>query len=422
MKRLFFLTLALCVLLCACSSLVPSDYVRVSEYAASDAVVEDTDVLSANDFESLKDAIRSFVMRRIEHGVIRVQRYQDGDVEEDLASAAYQIAREDPYGAYMVDYMTHSCSLIVSYYEIGIDITFREGALMPEKLSYAAGDATARTLLQQAMNRYDDRLVLYVERELSVDLVAEAADYYAQNPGRLMAMPEVHRADYPESGVPRIIEMSFQYPESAQTLREMAQAVEDTLSAASVYVRYRDTQTEKAELLFTYLLERFSYVEYETQTPVYSHLCDGLTESRSAAQSWQLLCDRVGLECVTVSGLYQGAEHWWNILCLDGEYSHVDTFRDLLSGGPMHLYSDAEMSEYYWDAAQYPACVHAEPEPEEDPEALPEEPPLDPESGEQPDEEAPPPPEEAEPETPSEPSADSPEQPEAPVSPAPYLR
>lgn len=109
-------------------------------------------------------------------------------------------------------------------------------------------------------------------------------------------------------------------------------------------------------------MERFAYKEKSTQTPVYSHLCDGLTTSKSAAQSWQLLCEEVGLECVTVSGLYQGAEHWWNIVCLDGEYSHLDTFRDLLGDGTLHLYDDGEMTDYYWDTTQYPACVHPEPE------------------------------------------------------------
>ena len=156
--------------------------------------------------------------------------------------------------------------------------------------------------------------------------------------------------------------MTFDYPYDKKTLLEMETAVQDSLHAASVYVRYRDTELEKAELLFTYLMERFSYKEKSTQTPVYSHLCDGLTTSKSAAQSWQLLCEEVGLECVTVSGLYQGAEHWWNIVCLDGEYSHVDTFRDLLGDGTLHLYDDSEMTDYYWDTTQYPACVHPEPE------------------------------------------------------------
>ena len=127
MKRLLFLILAFCLICSACSAFVPSQYVRVSEHSTSGEVAQNADVLSARDFAGLKDAIRSFVKGGIEHGVIRVQSYNGGDVEEDLSTAAYQIAREDPYGAYMVDYMTHSCSLIVSYYEIGIDITFRQG-------------------------------------------------------------------------------------------------------------------------------------------------------------------------------------------------------------------------------------------------------------------------------------------------------
>ena len=329
MKRLIILTLAFCLLLSACSALVPSQYVRVSEHSAAGEVTQNADVLSARDFASLKDAIRSFVKSGIEHGVIRVQSYAGGDVEEDLSTAAYQVAREDPYGAYMVDYMTHSCSLIVSYYEIGIDITFRQDIASPDELAYVTSASNAQSLIRRTMDSYGD------------------------------------------------------------------------------------TEREKVELLFTYLMERFSYVARETSTPVYSHLCDGLTSSKSAAQSWQLLCDKIGLECVTVSGLYQGSEHWWNILSLDGTYCHVDTFRDLLESGELHTWSDADMTDYYWDTAQYPACVRPEPEtpPEDTEPSAPEQPgelPFDPEeelpSGEEPSPEAP-----TEPETPPETPSESPD-------------
>lgn len=373
MKRLVALVLALCLLLSACSALVPSEYVRVSEHNASGIVEESGDVLSAHDFESLKDAIRSFVKGRIEHGVIRVKRYSGGNVEDDLAVAAYQVSKEDPYGAYLVDYMTHSCSLIVSYYEIGIDITFRSGAASPENMKYVTGKERVYTLVHQAMERYDDRLVMYWDRDISADLEAEAAAYFAQNSETLIAEPEVRCTTYPEGGVPCIVEMTFQYPYDRNTLREMEQAVSDTLHAASVYVRYRDSEFEKASLLFTYLTERFAYVESETRTPIYSYLCDGLMTSQSAAESWQMLCDEIGLECVTVAGLYQGNSHWWNIVCLDGVYSHVDTFRDLLGESVFYTRSDAEMTDYYWDVSQYPVCVHPEPETPNDEETEPSE-------------------------------------------------
>ena len=136
MKRLLFLILAFCLICSACSAFVPSQYVRVSEHSTSGEVAQNADVLSARDFAGLKDAIRSFVKGGIEHGVIRVQSYNGGDVEEDLSTAAYQIAREDPYGAYMVDYMTHSCSLIVSYYELRVDITYRRTPAQLARLEY----------------------------------------------------------------------------------------------------------------------------------------------------------------------------------------------------------------------------------------------------------------------------------------------
>ena len=71
----------------------------------------------------------------------------------------------------------------------------------------------------------------------------------------------------------------------------MQQDVSESLRAAEIYVRYCTSETEKASLLFTYLAERFPYQEGTSRTPVYSALCQGIADSKSMAQSWQLLCD-----------------------------------------------------------------------------------------------------------------------------------
>ena len=399
---MLFLVLALCTVLSGCSRLVPSEYVRVSKHDAGGTVQENADVLSANDFQSLKAAILSFVKSGIEHGVIRVQSYEGGDVEEDLTAAAYQVSREDPYGAYMVDYMTHSCSLIVSYYEIGIDITFRPGAAAPEKMKSVTASTDAKRRIQQAMDRYDDRLVMYISYNLQLDLEQTARNYFEQNPGRLMAMPEIRCTAYPENRTPRIVEMTFDYPYDKKTLQEMETAVQDSLHAASVYVRYRDTEWEKAGLLYTYLMERFTYTEQQTATPLYSALCEGLITSQSAATAWKLLCDQIGIDCQIVEGSHDGEEYAWNIVTLDGLRYHVDLLRDLLADGSLHLRYDEEMTGYSWDTAQYPACP--KPEPETPAEPQPEEP-ADGQSGEetpsedQPADETPAEPLPAEPET-----------------------
>ena len=159
-----------------------------------------------------------------------------------------------------------------------------------------------------------------------------------------------------DSGASRVVELTFTYPETAAKLREKQQAVTDSLRAASVYVRYREKETDKAELLLSYLTERFAYTQKQTDTPVYSLLCEGYATSQSMAQSWQLLCDQVNIECVTVAGSRQGANYWWNIVKLDDRYYHVDILSDVLAGSVLHLRSDGEMKDYYWDTGKYPAC------------------------------------------------------------------
>jgi len=358
MKRICVPLLAagLCLLLSACSRFVPKEYTQVNVHSETQAAQNDPDALTAENYSGLKRAIRSFVSNHVEHGVIRVYRYPSGKVENDLANAAYAVSREDPLGAYAVDYMTHDCSLIVSFYEIHIDITFRKTLQEINAIEYVGSDTEATSLIQSAMDSYQDGLTLYTTYYGDPDYESLVQTYCDQNPGKLMAVPEVHAAFYPENGASRIVELKFTWPETAQTLRDMQQAVTDSVRAASVYVRYRQKETEKAELLFTYLLERFTYTVQQTDTPVYSLLCQGLATSKSMAESWQLLCDQVGIECVTVAGSRQGENYWWNIITLDGRCCHVDILSDVLDGGTLHTKSDSEMTDYYWDTAKYPAC------------------------------------------------------------------
>ena len=318
-------------------------------------------MLTVRDYKSLKNALRTLVQNGVEHGVIHTSQYS-GDVEEDLPAAVYEFSREDPIGAYAIDYITHDCTLIVAYYEIRIDITFRDVRTPLDEIEYVGSESEAKRLLCQALENYDDHLTLYATYPGQPDYAALVQDYCGAHLKEQSAQPELTVTSYPADARNRIVELVFDYPASRLELRSMQQDVSESLRAAEIYVRYCTSETEKASLLFTYLAERFPYQEGTSRTPVYSALCQGIADSKSMAQSWQLLCEEAGLECVTVSGLYQGAEHWWNIVCLDGEYSHVDTFRDLLGDGTLHLYDDSEMTDYYWDTTQYPACVHPEPE------------------------------------------------------------
>ena len=372
MKRLALTALALLLLtLCGCSWLLPSQYTQISAHSAAQTAHNDSDIPLVSDYQELKRAILQFAEDGVAHGVIRTANYT-GDVEADLSRAAYSAAREDPVGAYAIDFLTHDCSLIVSYYEITIDITFRDMAEDPRTLEYVTNQKEVETLLREAMDEYQDHVTWYAVSSHVYNYESLARQICEAEPLHYMAVPDIRTTNYPEEGRSRIVELTLTWPADAATLQKMESAVEESLQAASVYVRYRDTEWEKAGLLYTYLMERFTYTERETATPLYSALCEGLITSQSAANAWQLLCDQIGVDCQTVEGSRDGEEYAWNIVTLDGLRYHVDLLRDLLADGSLHLRYDEEMTGYSWDAAQYPACP--KPEPETPAEPQPEEP------------------------------------------------
>ena len=386
--------------LCGCRPLVPSEYTLVTPHDAQTKTEQQSDVLTVRDYKMLKNALRTLVQNGVEHGVIHASQY-DGDVEAELPDAVYEIAREDPIGVYAIDYITHDCTLIVSYYEIRIDITFRDVLTPLDEIEYVGGETEANRLICRALENYDDHLTLYATYPGAPDYEALVQDYCDTHLKEHAAQPELTVTSYPADARNRIVELVFAYPASRRELQSMQQAVAESLSAAEIYVRYCTSETEKAALLFTYLAERFAYKEGSSPTPVYSALCQGIADSRSMAQSWQLLCDEAGLECLTVSGMRGGESYWWNIVKLDGGYCHVDILRDLLNGGVFRLRYDEELTgEYYWDQTQLPAC----PTPVPEDAAQPEEPASDTEEpSEEPSDEEPAAPEESQPAAPAAP-------------------
>ena len=397
----------LLALLCACSRFIPAEYTQTQPHSTDAARTEAPPALTASGFFELKNAILTLVETGTEHGTIRVTSY-DGDLEADLPRAAYQVAREDPVGDYAIDYITHDATLIVSYYEIHIDITFRAMRTPLNEIEHVTGVEETRRMVQEALKNYDDHLTLYCVFNLSPDYTQIVQSYCAEHLRDHAAVPELTVTYFPATGRSRIVELTFGYPADAQTLRDMDAAVADSLRAAGVYVRYREDPAEKAELLFSYLAERFQYRERATRTPVYSALCEGLATSESMAACWQMLCEEAGLECLTVSGMRGGGGRQWNLLRLGEDWYHVDILRDLLEGGALQLCYDEDMTgEYYWDVTQVPACPRPEPEILPPPETTQPEP-VEPE------------PEPGTPDTPDTPDApDAPDAPDTPDTPDP---
>ena len=356
----FLWSLVLLLALTGCAALVPSEYLTVSPHADSGVQTTDADAVTAENYVGLKNAILNLVRTGQTEGVIRVSNY-DGDVTADLPEAAYEVCKQDPLGAYAVDYMTHSCTQIVSYYEIRISITFRRTAEEIARIQSISTQYQLQERLQYALDRYSSRLTLRLSnyREQDRDIPDLVTSYCAANPGTVMETPSVSVSVFPESGSVRILEINFTYTHTPEDLNAKAAAVQQSIDAAAEYIRYREDSRDKLQLLFTYLMERFQYREAETATPLYSALCGGIADAAGLAQAWQLICDQAGVECFTVTGMRDGESCTWNIVGVDGGYRHLDLQRCVLQLEQLTLWNDNEMGSYYWNTEQYPACQPA---------------------------------------------------------------
>lgn len=358
MKRILLAgILCLLLALAGCGSMIDREYLSVTPHTEQYTADESGDALTAENYLSLRNAILTFVQNGTERGVIRMYDYS-GDVEEDLAAATYEVSKNDPLGAYAVDYMTHDCTQIVSYYEAHINITFRRTVEQIEDVQKLSSTMALTDLLYPALERYDSSLTVRVPYYTDVDIPAMVRAYYKQHPQTYMQLPEIAVGVYPEEGYVRIIELLFTYDQTSQSLLEKQDAVATSVRAAKEYVRYRETQTEKLQLLFTYLLERFAYDDAPTTTPVYSFLCEGIVGNEGAARSLQILCEAMDVECVTVEGFRGGEPYFWNIVSVDGVYCHVDLLRAVQSRAEqLPFFKDEAMTDYSWDAGLYPVCT-----------------------------------------------------------------
>ena len=354
MKRILLL-ICMMIFLTGCSSVVPSEYITIKPHAGNSAQTDREDAVIVSNYQEMKNAILGFVRECRTEGMIRVNSY-DGDVEADLAEAAYEVSRVEPLGVYAVDYMTHECTRIVSYYDIHIRTTYRRTAKEIAQIETIGTQTRLQSRLEEAVNEGERRVVLRMTSYREQDIPAMVAEYCAEHRDTVIEAPTVGVTVCPQSGPTRIVEIDFRYTQTQEALREMRQMVQENIRGAAAYIRYRGTERGKAELLYTYLTTRFVYVEQDTATPLYSALCAGVADPAGLAYAWQLICEQADVSCHVVNGMRDGEPWVWNIVSVDGYYRHLDLVDSIMEQEALLLLTDEEMSRYYWNTAQYPLC------------------------------------------------------------------
>ena len=353
MKRVVFLMMILTLLLTGCS-LVPNEYASSRPHETEQIVRPEA--AEVKSYEELTDAILDIIKLGAEEGSIRAVGY-DGNVEEDLVKAVYEVARQTPVGAYAVDYINHSCARIVNYYEIRLSVTYRRSGREIASIQQAYTPEQMQGQVARGLMTYADRLAMQITEDQQYDMAAIVAKYCGENPAHMVEIPQIAVSVYPDSGKERIVEVEFFYEHSPEELDEMKKALEESISAAAEYIRYRNSDRDKMQLLYTYLTERFTYKKAVGTTPVYSALCEGIADPMGLSRALKLICDKAGVACSTVSGLRDGETYHWNIVSDDGDFRHMDLYECIMDSHGLHLKTDWQMDRYYWNTQEYPACV-----------------------------------------------------------------
>ena len=351
MKRLILL-LALCGLLCGCSSVFDGSYHSRTFHEEQGSHIQST-TITASDAESLRTVMEDLVSSGTSTAVINVTDFDLDKVESAMATVSDYIRTTYPLGAWAVDTLTYEIGPSGSMHAISVSISYLRSRAELRRVQTAADISAARDAIGSALEGCETGLVLLVEQYEPTDYAQLVADFADNNPHLVMESPQVLATCYPDRGSSRVVELYFTYQTSRESLRNMQNQVQPVFSAARLYVSGDGSDRQKFSQLYAFLMERFDYTLETSITPAYSLLRHGVGDSDAFATVYAAMCRRAELDCLVITGTRDGEPWSWNMICDDGRYYHVDLLRSAESGR-MTVLTDSEMSGYVWDYSAYP--------------------------------------------------------------------
>ena len=358
MKKLAAALAVLCLLLTGCTGWMDGSYHSTSPYQDENASAMQQSVTVGN-YVQLRQALEKLVEEGRESALLTGDGVEEGFFQDNMPAVIHYVLTKHPIANYAVEEILYELGTSGGVQAVSVSILYNRNHAQIRRMhsrkdmESALGDITA------ALSDGSESMVLRVESYASMDILQYLQDYADQNPRQVMEMPQITLNTYPDSGADRVVEVLFTYQNSRDTLRSMKSYVVPVMDAAKLYVAGDTESGTKYAQLYTFLMERFPCVEQTSLTPVYSLLRYGVGDSKAFAQVYAAMCREAGLECLVVSGTCRGEARFWNIICADGEYAHLD----LLACQEQEVYTvrtDGEMADYVWDYSAYPQCLGRE--------------------------------------------------------------
>lgn len=345
--------LVLCLCLSGCSWMGGS-YVSVEPHLEHN-VQTVTDGITAANYVQLVTVLEDIIQSGTESATIHVPQYNQALVAGNMEKAVRYVMNAYPIGAYAVESIKYEIGTKGGRPAIAVQIGYLHSRVELRSIRYVNGMEEAEAVIEEALRNCGPGVVMMVENFKDTDFAQMVTDYAETYPQSVMEIPQVTAGIYPETGLNRVVELTFTYQTSRETLRQMQSQVAPVFDAAALYVSGEGADAQKYAQLYAFLIERFDYEITTSITPTYSLLRHGVGDNRAFALVYAAMCRVAGLECMTVTGTRDGEPWCWNIVLDNDRYFHVDLLRCNDLGG-FREFTDAEMNGYVWDYSAYPAC------------------------------------------------------------------
>lgn len=344
-KRIPALALSLTVLLSGCVSLSNSSYSVVEPHTQQPVLGEDASTVKASTYSELVNGVLFFVTQGMEKGVIQLTDYK-GDVEEDLNRACLEVNKDDPLGAYAVEFIKNDYTTILTTYEATITISYRRSLEQISSLVNITGTSAIREEAAQALSSFKTELALRVGYFTGdADTVKEQVrQAYYDTPMAALGMPECTVTLYPDTGTQRIVEILLTYPQEPTTLRRKSQQLQEQVNAMLTSIQYQ-IESRKLDLLMEALSTGVK-ADPQGGSTAWDALVGEGADDEGLALAFQLLCQTLGLKSSIVEGTLQGQPHFFNQVDRNGTAVWVD-----LSRSTSQTYTAGQMAElgYQWE-------------------------------------------------------------------------
>ncbi len=344
--RWHILSLCLGLLFClsACEGVLDRSYSNTQRHVAFRDEEEDANILRADSYQSLVSAILYLVGNAKEQGIIRLYDLTLG--EQDIDRACWEVAQEDPLGAYALDYLKYDMARLEAYTELDLQPSYRRSWQQISAVSSVTGSSAIVGELRQALGNFEKEIALrvsYFDPNITeTDLQGMLQEAYYDVPAAAFGLPTMAVSRYPETvrAGQVLLEFSLEYAQTRDVLWEQQNALLQEVKR--LYQPKRGETAAQMRQAIAEVLAQYPPVETGEGTP-YATLLRGNGNVEGLTLTAELFCQQNAVLCRMVRGTRAERAQLWLLVQVEDKWQHWDVVTGTLLG-------DGEMKAlgYVW--------------------------------------------------------------------------